>query len=53
MGFIADAMRIIENRQAEKRNRQNSDDYLRRLEIEELERRRLAKSSQVHHTQGE
>lgn len=39
MGFIADAMRIIENRQAEKRNRQRSEDHLRRLEIEELERR--------------
>ena len=39
MGFFADAMRIIENRQAEKRNRQRSEDRLRQLEIEELERR--------------
>ena len=39
MGFIADAMRTIENRKAEKRNRQRSEDYLRQLEIEELERR--------------
>ena len=46
MGFIADAMRIIENRKAEKRNRQRSEDYLRQLEIEELERRARFQTSQ-------
>ena len=50
MGFIADVMRIIEDRQAEKRNRQRSEDYLRQLEIEELQRRALR---QLHNTQGE
>ena len=38
MGFIADAMRIIENKQAEKKNRQRGEEHLLRLQIEKLER---------------
>ena len=39
MGFIADAMRIIQNKRADKDNRQRGEDYLRKLEIEELQRK--------------
>lgn len=39
MGFFADAMRIMDNKRAEKENRRRGDDYLRKLEIEELQRR--------------
>lgn len=38
MGLLADAIRIIENKRAEKENRQRAENYLRQLEIEKLER---------------
>jgi len=50
MGFIADAIRIIEDRQAEKRNRQRSEDELRQLEIEKLQREARCQTPQASET---
>ncbi len=38
MGWLAGAMRIIDNKRAATENRRRSEDYLRQLEIERLQR---------------
>ena len=46
MGFILEAIRLIGDRQEEKRSRQRGEDHLRQLEIEELERRARRRTPQ-------